>query len=215
MHRIVEFFQKVDLRQFLIWCECLLCAFLILYVLRKIFRSKKIVVNNGKNGTISISGNALNDAILTIAKQCGLHGKIKLKVKCRRKKLIVNMRVHASAQYNISNISGIIHHKLNEILLKSVGLDVENEVNVTIAGFSFEKSSEGFANYLTEKRNSVPLCRLDKASGDSCSSFTTNSKSETGDQKTTANLEENCFCSQNAEQVQKFDEKYICMNDKS
>ena len=133
MHRVVEFFQKVDLRQFLIWCECLLCALLILYIFRKIFRSKKIVVNNGKNGTISISGNALSDAILTIAKQSGFHGKIKLKIKCRRKKLVVNMRVHASAQHNISNISGIIHHRLNEILLKSVGLDVENEVNVTIA----------------------------------------------------------------------------------
>ena len=215
MHRVVEFFQKVDLQQFLIWCECLLCALLVLYIFRKIFRSKKIVVNNGRNGTISISGNALSDAILTIAKQSGLHGKIKLKIKCRRKKLIVNMRVHASAQHNISNISGIIHHRLNEILLKSVGLDVENEVNVTIAGFSFEKNAEGFANYLTEERNSVPLCHVDKAGCDSCSSFATNSKSETGDQKTTANLEENCYCSQNAEQVQKFDEKYICMNDKN
>ena len=215
MHRVVEFFQKIDLRQFLIWCECLLCALLILYIFHKIFRSKKIVVNNGKNGTISISGNALNDAILTIAKQSGLHGKIKLKIKCRRKKLIVNMRVHASAQHNISNISGIIHHRLNEILLKSVGLDVENEVNVTIAGFSFEKSAEVFSSFPAENQNQAPLCHVDKASGDSCSSFTTNSKSETGDQKTTANLEENCYCSQDAEQVQKFDEKYICMNDKN
>ena len=215
MHRIVEFFQKVDLRQFLIWCECLLCAFLILYVLRKIFRSKKIVVNNGKNGTISISGNALNDAILTIAKQCGLHGKIKLKVKCRRKKLIVNMRVHASANYNISNISGIIHHKLNEILLKSVGLDVENEVNVTISGFSFEKSAEGFANYQTEGRNPAPLCHVDRECCSPCLSFVTDSKSTTNIQKYSANLEGNCHCSQNAEQVQKFDEKYICTSNKS
>ena len=215
MHRVVEFFQKVDLRQFLIWCECLLCALLILYIFRKIFRSKKIVVNNGKNGTISISGNALSDAILTIAKQSGLHGKIKLKIKCRRKKLIVNMRVHASAQHNISNISGIIHHRLNEKLLKSVGLDVENEVNVTIAGFFFEKSAEGFSNFPTENQNQISLCHVDKASRDPCSSFAADSKSTTNIQKSPANLEENCFCSQDAEQVQKFDEKYICMNDKN
>ena len=125
------------------------------------------------------------------------------------------MRVHASAQHNISNISGIIHHRLNEILLKSVGLDVENEVNVTIAGFFFEKSSDVFSSFPSESQNRAPLCCLDKTGCDSCSSFTTNSKSETGDQKTTANLEENCYCSQDAEQVQKFDEKYICMNDKS